>query len=64
MIVDVKDVKNPKQLVTYSMTSPRGLGIDSGKLFLCDDGLKIYTISDPQKLMANKIAQFGDMKGF
>jgi hypothetical protein len=64
MIVDVKDVKNPKQLVAYSMTSPRGLGIDSGKLFLCDDGLKVFTISDPQKLMANKIAQFGDMKGF
>jgi hypothetical protein len=64
MIVDVSDVYNPKSLVIYSMTSPKGLGIDSGKLFLCDDGLKIFSLSDPQTLMANKIAQFKDMDGF
>jgi len=64
IIVDVKDVKNPKQLVTYNMTCPKGLGIDNGKLFLCDDGLKIFTISDPQTLMANKIAHFKAMNGF
>lgn len=64
MIVDVSDVYKPKSLVTYTMTSPKGLGIDNGKLFLCDDGLKIFNISDPQTLMANKIAQFKDMAGF
>jgi len=64
IIVDVKDVKNPKQLVTYNMTCPKGLGIDNGKLFLCDEGLKIYNISDPQTLMSNEIAHFADIAGF
>jgi DNA-binding transcriptional MerR regulator len=64
MVVDVSDVSNPKQLVSYTMTSPKGLGIDNGKLFICDDGLKIYKITEPQTLMANKIAQFKDMAGF
>ena len=63
-IVDVKDVKNPKQLVSYNMTNPKGLGIDNNKLFLCDDGLKIFNITDPQTLMSNEIAHFMDMAGF
>jgi len=63
-IVDVKDVKNPKQLVSYNMTNPKGLGIDNSKLFLCDDGLKIYNITTPQTLMSNRIAHFTNMDGF
>jgi len=64
MIVDVSDVYKPKPLATYTMTSPKGLGIDAGKLFVCDDGLKIYNIGDPQTIMANNIAHFKDMNGF
>jgi hypothetical protein len=64
MIVDVSNVYKPKPLATYTMTSPKGLGIDAGKLFVCDDGLKIYNIGDPQTIMANKIAHFKDMNGF
>lgn len=63
-IVDVKNVKNPKQLVSYTMTNPTGLGIDNGKLFLCDDGLKIYNITQPQTLLSNELAHFTDMAGF
>ncbi|MDD4992279.1 MAG: hypothetical protein PHR83_08610 [Paludibacter sp.] len=64
MIVNVSDVYKPKPLATYTMTSPKGLGIDAGKLFICDDGLKIYNIGDPQTIMANEIAHFKDMNGF
>ncbi len=64
IIVDVKDVKNPKELVTYKMTNPKGLSIDANKLFLCDDGLKIYNITEPQKLMSNQLAHFTNMDGF
>ncbi len=63
-IVDVSDVKYPKQLVSYTMTSPRGLGIDNGKLFLCDDGLKIYNNSNPQTLMSNQLAHFKNTTGY
>ncbi len=64
IIIDVKDVKNPKELVTYNMTNPKGLSIDAEKLFLCDDGLKIYNLTEPQKLMSNQIAHFANMDGF
>lgn len=64
IIINVEDVKKPKQIVAYTMTSPKGLGIDNGKLFLCDDGLKIYNVLDPQKLMSNMVVHFSGMEGF
>ena len=64
MIVDVKDVKNPKMLVSYGMTEPKGLGIDAGKLFLCDNGLKVYKNTAPETLLANKLAHYTGMNGF
>ncbi|MDD3320164.1 MAG: hypothetical protein PHS59_01835 [Paludibacter sp.] len=65
IIVDVKDIKNPKEIVSHDMTCPKGLGIDDGKLFLCDDGLKIYTIgNDPRTLMSNQIAHYKGMDGY
>jgi len=63
-VVDVSDVKNPKQLVSYTMTNPKGLGIDQGKLFLCDDGLKIYNVTDPQTIMSNQLAHYSGMDGY
>lgn len=64
MIINVSNVKLPKLIVTYSMTSPKGLGIDNGKLFLCDDGLKIYTITTPETLMSNRLVHFSGMDGY
>jgi len=64
IVVDVKDVKSPKQIVSYTMTNPKGLGIDNGTLFLCDDGLKIFKASDPLTIMSNKLAHYKGMDGF
>lgn len=63
-IVDVSDVKSPRQIVSYTMNNPKGLGIDNGTLFLCDEGLKIYKVEDPQTLMSNRIAHYSGMDGF
>lgn len=64
-IVDVKDTKNPKHIVTFEMTNPKGLGIDAGKLFLCDDGLKVFSIQDkPTKLIDSQILHEKGMDGF
>ncbi|MDR2472512.1 MAG: hypothetical protein LBD53_02955 [Tannerella sp.] len=66
-IVDVKDVYNPKQIVSYTMKNPKGLGIDSEKktLFLCDDGLKVFKITDdPQQLISNGLEHIKGMDGF
>jgi hypothetical protein len=66
-IVDVKDVYHPKQLVSFTMVNPKGLGIDGEKqtLFLCDDGLKVFKIGDnPQTLISGQIAHIKGMDGF
>lgn len=64
-IVDVKDAYHPVQLVSYKMKNPKGLGIDSGALFLCDDGLKVFRIGDdPQTLVANQILHRPGMDGY
>ena len=63
-IVNVSDVKNPKQIVSYTMTNPKGLGIDNGRLFLCDDGLKVFNVTDPQKIMSNQLVHYSGMDGY
>ena len=64
IIINVSNVKSPKPIVTYKMTNPKGLGIESGKLFLCDEGLKIYTITTPEKLLDNRLAHFMEIDGY
>ncbi len=63
MIIEVKDVKHPKPIVTYAMKGPKGLGIDNGTLFICDDGLKVFDAKNPLTVMANQLAHFKDMDG-
>jgi len=64
MIIDVSDVYSPNHLVTYSMKKPKGLGIDNGTLFVCDDGLQIFKVGDPQQLMANRLVHYSGMEGY
>jgi hypothetical protein len=64
MIYDVSNVKAPIHLKTYPMKKPKGLGIDSGTLFLCDDGLKIFDASDPYTLLNNQLVHYAGMEGF
>lgn len=64
IIVDVSDVKKPKHIVSYGMKGPKGLGIDNGTLFVCDEGLKIFNAKDSQTIMANRLAHFADINGF
>jgi hypothetical protein len=64
IVIDVKNVKSPKALVTYEMTNPKGLGIDNNTLFVCDDGLKIYDASNPHGIMVNQLAHFKDIDGY
>ena len=64
IIIDVKDVRRPNHIVTYTMKKPKGLGIDNGTLFVCDDGLKVFNASEPQKIMANQLAHYKGMEGY
>jgi hypothetical protein len=46
------------------MTKPKGLGIDEEMLFLCDDGLKIFNITTPEKSYLNSIKHIKGMEGY
>ena len=56
-IINVKDITKPKDVVSYSMTNPHGLGKDGDLLFICDGtaGLKVYNAVNPQLLLSNLI---------
>jgi hypothetical protein len=51
-VIDISDLKNPKIIVSHPMTSPYGLGIDNGTLFICEgtSGLKVYDASDVKNI--------------
>jgi len=49
-IIDIQNLRNPFLVTSYGMNSPKGLGIDGNTLFLCDDGLKVYDVSDANNL--------------
>lgn len=48
-VLDISDVTNPELVTTIAMQNPKGLGVESGLLFVCDGaaGLKIFNLADP-----------------
>ena len=50
-IVDITDLSNPFLHRTYPMTHPKGLGVDGNELFVCDDGLKVFDITNVDSLV-------------
>jgi hypothetical protein len=48
-IYDISNLSNPVLKVSESLNSPKGLGVDGNKLFVCDArlGVKVYDVSDP-----------------
>ncbi|MDR0714486.1 MAG: hypothetical protein LBF89_09560 [Bacteroidales bacterium] len=47
-IYDISNPMNPKLKKTLNLLGPQGLGVDGNKLFVCDKGLKVYNISQPE----------------
>lgn len=45
-IIDIKNLESPSLIKRYSMVQPNGLGIDNNLLFICDQGLKVYDVTD------------------
>lgn len=58
MIVDVSDSKQPQIHPSYTLKNPKGLSVHNGHLFLCDEGLKIFQIGQPESLLSSQIAHF------
>lgn len=50
LIYDLADLSNPLLIHTETgFKQPRGLAIDGNKLFVCDNGLKVFDVSNPAK---------------
>lgn len=45
-VIDISNLLNPSLVKIYPMSKPKGLGIDNGTLFICDNGLNVYNASD------------------
>ncbi len=45
-IVDISNPSIPELVKKYPMEKPKGLGIDENLLFLCDEGLKVFDVTD------------------
>ncbi|ASZ10072.1 hypothetical protein KTO58_25460 [Chitinophaga pendula] len=58
-VLDVKDISNPKLIRSYPMTNPHGLGIDNGKLFICEGkaGLRFLTATQPATITTVKLLE-------
>ena len=51
-VIDITDIYKPFVVRTFAMQQPAGLGVDSGKVFVCDGlaGLKVFDAADPVNL--------------
>lgn len=59
-ILDITDLAHPFLKTSVPLTSPKGLGIDNKKLFVCDgnDGLKVYDATDVTQIQNRRISHF------
>lgn len=46
MVYNISRPDAPELLAEYPMTAPRGLGIDGNRLFICDNQLKVFAVTD------------------
>jgi hypothetical protein len=59
-VFDVTDPTAPIQVAAYPLNGPSGLGIEGGRLFVCDgtDGLKVFDATDPLALQLTEHVRF------
>ena len=55
-IIDISDIYNPKLINSVPMENAKGMGVNGNILFVCNNGLNMYDISNKQdpKLIAIK----------
>ncbi len=56
-VVDIRTLENPDLVRTLPMEQPLGLGLHGDTLLVCDDGIKIYDVSDaPNPQLINHLS--------
>ena len=63
-VIDISDIKQPQIVAQYTMKEPYGLGIDDNKLFVCDNGLKVFDATEPTMVGNRRLFATTDFEGF
>lgn len=53
-VLDLEEITRPTLIQQYMMSNPKGLGIANNRLFVCDQGLKMYDAANPRSLRLMK----------
>ncbi|PIF06429.1 MAG: hypothetical protein CSA36_01710 [Draconibacterium sp.] len=61
-IIDIEDIKNPTLVKQYPMEGPRGLAIRNDTLWVCDNGIKLFDVSD--KMNINELLHFNNIAAY
>lgn len=56
-VYDTSDPNNPFLINVLEMNSPKGLGLYGNYLFVCDDKIKIFDITNPENLVQVGVLQ-------
>lgn len=49
-IVNIQDLSNPNLVSSFPLIQPKGLGLYGDTLLICDNGLKVFDVSNPQAI--------------
>jgi len=65
-VVSIKNISQPKTVMSYPMTNPHGLGKSGDLLFICDGwaGLKIYDASDPKTITGHLLYTYSNINAY
>jgi len=50
-IVNIEDLQNPSFVNSFPLIQPKGLGLYGDTLLICDNGLKVFNVGDPQNII-------------
>lgn len=50
-IIDISNIHNPTLVTSYPLISPKGLAINGNCLYICDDGIKAFDVSDHSNIL-------------
>ena len=63
-VIDISEISQPKVVSEYPLQEPFGLGIADNKLFICDNGLKVYDATIPTLVGSKLLFSTTEFKGF
>jgi len=65
-VVNVKNIDQPKVVMSYGLVNPHGLGKDGDLLFICDGsaGLKVFDAADPKTITSHLIYTYPNIQAY